>query len=96
MKADNETLGGTAMILAWIALFFTLFANFFCTYTVQNIDVQLNLPNNSSTIDVGPYYGGIWNYKTYQTYWSTDGEQVYVQTYARCSSIPDVSHRSWL
>jgi hypothetical protein len=97
MNYDPVCMQLSALAMAWIGVFFTLIANFFCTFTVQEISVNVTDPidqQNTTSVPIGPYYAGIWNYKTYNTVWSARDGTIYVDTYATCAKYPEVGFKT--
>jgi len=80
-----------AMSMAWAGFIFTLLANFYCTFTVQNVSTEVTLQQNTSNNTIGPYYAGLWNYRTYEVLWTQNGDVIEVQTFSKCAAYPDVS-----
>jgi hypothetical protein len=88
-KVDETIMQNTGMAMAWIALVFSLLANFFCTFTVQEVTATITTAQNSFNGTVGPYYAGLWNYKSYETFWTQSDNTIYIQTFATCSKYPE-------
>jgi len=91
MKIKAALTTYTAVVLAWIGVILTLMANFFCTFTVQDMSANITdeIQQNTTTIPIGFYYAGVWNYKNYNTVFTQNGDTVYVNTFATCSLYPE-------
>jgi hypothetical protein len=89
-KPDAMAMQFSAITMAWIAFLFTLLSSFYCTFTVQDLSViQITNQGNTTTAPIGPYYAGLWNFRAYSTVYASDGDTLYVQTYAYCSLYPE-------
>jgi len=76
----------TTILCGILALFFTLFGNFWCEYADSTLTVTSVNQGNSSTYSVSH---GIWNYR-YSTFYATqDQGTTYVYQYYSCAGYGD-------